>query len=243
MIKNILKIFNILLLGAVGGLLFQIFVLPYLFTNPYFERFQFIKTLKEREIVVNPKEEIIIQENIALETAIEKVEKSVVGISAKKPTGEIVKGSGFIISSDGLMVTLSSLIPQGSIINFFIEEEGIQYKILKRDASQDLALVKLEKNNLTTRGFANSENNKLGERVFLMGIVFYGKGDFQKIVNEGIIQSFNEDYIKTNIFERDTIEGSPLFDIEGNLLGINTINSEGKIIAIPVDKIKSFTGF
>ncbi len=243
MIKNILKIFNILLLGAVGGLLFQIFVLPYLFTNSYFERFQFIKTLKEREIVINPKEEIIIQENVALEKAIEKVKKSVVGISAKKPTGEIVKGSGFIISSDGLMVTLSSLIPQGSVINFFIEEEGIQYKILKRDANQDLALVKLEKNNLTTRGFANSENNKLGERVFLIGIVFNGEDAFQEIVNEGIIQNFNEDYIKTNIFERNTIEGSPLFDIEGNLLGINTIDSEGRVTTIPVDKIKSFTGF
>ena len=49
MIKGILKIIAILVLGAVGGLLFQIFVLPYLLANPYFEKFQFVKNFKEKK--------------------------------------------------------------------------------------------------------------------------------------------------------------------------------------------------
>ena len=65
----------------------------------------------------------------------------------------------------------------------------------------------------------------------------------QKIINEGIVKIFNEEYIKTNIFEKNIIKGSPLFNIEGSVLGLNTIDNEGKVIAIGVERIKSFTGF
>lgn len=63
------------------------------------------------------------------------------------------------------------------------------------------------------------------------------------VVNEGIVKSFDENYIQTNIFEKIRLQGSPLFNIEGEVLGLNTIDSEGKIITIPISKIKSFSGF
>lgn len=248
MIKKILKIFAILILGAFGGLIFQFFLFPYLITSPYFENFEFIKILKERQVIINPKEEIIVQENIALEKAIEKVEKSLVGVKTKTKEGKILEGSGFIISSDGLMVTLSDLLPAGSEINFFVGGETLHLvdgegKILKRDSTQNLVLVKLEKESLITCGFADPEKIKLGERVFLVGVIFDKKEGPQKIVNEGIIKIFSENYIKTNIFEKSALKGSPLFDIGGNFLGLNTIDSEGRVISIPVAKIKSFAGF
>ena len=103
-------------------------------------------------------------------------------------------------------------------------------------------MIKLEKTNLPTCGFADPEETKLGERVFLIGAVFEGEIP-SKLVNEGIIKSFSEDFIKTNIFEKKILKGSPLFDIEGNVLGLNTIDTEGKVIAVPVEKIKDFAGF
>jgi len=98
---------------------------------------------------------------------------------------------------------------------------------------------------LPTVSFADLEKLKLGERVFLVGVIF----ESQKItppglvVNEGIVKSFSQDFIKTNIFEKNILKGSPLFNIEGEVLGINEIDSEGNIIAIPISKIKSFAGF
>ena len=86
---------------------------------------------------------------------------------------------------------------------------------------------------------------KLGERVFLVGVIFENQKitSLGRVVNEGIVKSFNQDFIKTNIFEKNILKGSPLFDIEGKVLGLNTIDLEGKVIAIPISKIKSFAGF
>jgi len=82
---------------------------------------------------------------------------------------------------------------------------------------------------------------RLGQRVFLVGIVFDKKGP-QKFVNQGIIKYFDADLIQTNIFEDQELEGSILFDIEGNVLGLNTID-QGEVSAIPTSKIKEFLGF
>jgi len=242
MIKGVLKIIAILVLGAIGGLLFQIFVLPYLLANPYFEKFQFVKNFKEKEVIVNPKEEIFIQENVALTKAIEKVEKAIIAIQTRTKQGKVLEGSGLVVSSDGLVVTFADLVPNTSSFSFFVEGEKTQFQILERDLEKNLALIKLEKTNLPTCGFADPEETKLGERVFLIGAVFEGEIP-SKLVNEGIIKSFNEDFIKTNIFEKKILKGSPLFDIEGNVLGLNAIDTEGKVIAVPVEKIKDFAGF
>jgi len=239
-IKEIFKIIAILILGALGGLLFQALVLPYLFTNPYFERFQFVKILKEREIVVNPKEEITITENVALEKAIEKVKDSIVFVRSKSKTGKILEGSGLILTSDGLILTLSDLVPQNYEIKIFLGGKEFTPKILQR--KNNLALLKIEEKNLKTISFADFEKTKLGERVFLLGVV--SENNFQKMVaNEGIIKTFDEKIIQTNISESKNLQGSSLFNIEGQLVGLNTIDKEGKIIAISIKEIREFIGF
>ena len=63
-----------------------------------------------------------------------------------------------------------------------------------------------------------------------------------KLVNEGIVKTFDENFIQTNILESGLLAGSPLFNIEGEILGINTIDSKGEVIAIPVSKIRAFIG-
>jgi len=239
-IKEIFKIISILILGAIGGLLFQVFVLPYLFTNPYFEKFQFIKILKEREIIVNPKEEITITENVALEKAIEKVRDSIVFVQSKSKTGKILEGSGLILTSDGLVLTLSDLLPQNYETKIFLDNKEFSPKVLQR--KNNLALLKIEEKNLKTVSFSEFEKIKSGERVFLLGII--SENDLQKAVaNEGIIKSFDEKIIQTNISESKNLQGSPLFDIEGQLVGLNTVDKEGKILAFSIKEIRQFIGF
>lgn len=169
-----------------------------------------------------------------------------VGIRANLQSGITLEGSGLILTTDGLMVTLPELVPSGAEITFFWEgkeyKTGEKAKILKRDLKNNLALVKIEETNLPTAGFADPSKTKLGERVFLVGIIF-SQSTAQKTVNEGIIKSFDENSIKTNVVEKYTLAGSPLFDVEGNLVGLNTIDKEGKVVSIPSSKVKSFSGF
>jgi S1-C subfamily serine protease len=239
-IKEILKIIPILILGAIGGLLFQVFALPYLFTNPYFERFQFVKILKEREVVVNPKEEITITENVALEKAIEKVKDSIVFVQSKSKTGKILEGSGLVLTSDGLILTLADLAPQNYETKIFLNNKEFVPKVLQR--KNNLALLKIEENNLKTISFSDFEKIQLGERAFLIGEIFENQTQ-KKVVNEGIIKTFDEKIIQTNISEAKNLQGSPLFNIDGQLMGLNTIDKEGKILAISIKEIRQFIGF
>ena len=244
--RIILAVCIILVGGAVGSMLFQLFIFPSILQNSYFAQFQFIKNFKEGKIIINNREEYLITQETALEKATEKVDKSVVAIQIETGSGTTYS-PGVIATSDGMIITLSSLIPSGADIKIFAQgEDGIvsllaeKPEVLKRDAKNNLVLLKIEGVNLKTCGFCSAEEVKLGERVFLMGIV---SEKLEWIVNEGIIKSFNEDLIKTNIFESSVLKGSPLFNIKGNLVGLNTIDSQGKVIAIPIQKIKDFAGF
>lgn len=133
------------------------------------------------------------------------------------------------------------MVPQGGKFEIFLNGEKPKFQILKRDLKENLALIKIEKTKLLTIPFANFEKLKIGERVFLVGTHFK-ENEFGKEINEGIVKRFTREVIETNILEKEKLSGSGLFDIEGNLLGINKVASDGKIIAIPVTKIRDFAG-
>jgi S1-C subfamily serine protease len=237
MIKNLLKILAIFIVGMVGGIFAEEIFWPYFVERPLLYKYR----LEKPPVYVTEKKEIHIQENTALKDAISKVEKTVVLIRAKTKTGKNLEGSGFILTSDGLIITLAELVPEGSKISLFVEGEIVSPQVLKRDLNKNLVLLKVEKKNLSTTGFFNFEKLKLGERVFLIGATFKD-GNVKEFVDEGIVKSFDENKIETNIQSSKEILGTPLFDIEGNLLGLNYLTKEGIFLSIPVTQIKSFAG-
>lgn len=240
MVKNVFKVLGIFILGISGGIFGSQILLPYFMERSLFSQYR----LDQRPIYITEKKEIIIQENVALKNAIEKVKKVVVGVKTKTKAGKVLEGSGLILTSDGFIITLADLVPRGSEFSFFFEGELVSFQILKKDLKENLALVKIEKRNLPTVSFANLEKLKLGERVFLVGAVFdeQKKDSLTLVVNEGTVRTFDKNFIKTNISETHLLKGSPLFNIEGEVLGINTIDKEGKISTIPISKIKTFAG-
>ena len=233
MSKNILKILVFFIIGMIGGIFADQIFWPYFVERPLFYQYR----LEQVPVNVTEVKEIYIQENTALKNAIEKIEKTVVGVTSQTGAGKISEGSGLVLTSDGLIITLAELVPLGSELSFFIDGEEVAFQVLKRDSEINLALVKLEKTRLSTVGFVDLAKLKLGERVFLVGTTPSG---FK--VNEGIVTSFDEDLIETNIFEENALAGSPLFDIEARILGLNSIDKDGRIIAIPVSVIRTFSG-
>ena len=98
----------------------------------------------------------------------------------------------------------------------------------------DLALIKIEEGNLKTIPFADYNKLKPGTSVFLIG--------FGKVVNQGIVRTFSENLIETNVLEKENFSGCPLFTIEGQFLGLSKVSEQGEVSAIPVTKIRSFAG-
>lgn len=237
MTRNLVKLIIIFIIGTIGGIFADQILWPYFVERPLFSEYR----LEQNPVYVTEIKEITVQENTALKDAIDKVERTIVGIQTETAVGEILEGSGLIITSDGLIVTLAELVPQGSDFGFFIEGEKASYQILKRDLEINLALIKLEKENLPTVSFADVSKLKLGERVFLVGQIMT-EAKPRSVVNEGIVKSFDEDYLYTNISESLLLAGSPLFNIKGESLGLNTIDTEGKVTTIPINIIKTFIG-
>ena len=198
-LKRIFQIFAIFVLGVLGGMLWQAICLPYLAQNPAFEKFWFIKEFKNRETVIFQREEIHIQENVALSKAVEKVESLVVGIKTQPKKGKLLEGSGLVLTTDGMIVTLAELMPDSSTSTLFINDQAIPFEIKKKDAKANLVLLKIERQKLPTCGFADLEKLQKGQKIFLVGAIFLNN-KLQRIVDEGIVRLYDGDSILTNIF-------------------------------------------
>ncbi|MBI4359332.1 MAG: trypsin-like peptidase domain-containing protein [Candidatus Nealsonbacteria bacterium] len=235
--KSFLYLLLIFVFGMAGGIFSDQIFWPYFIEKPLFYQYR----LERPPVYVTERKEVVIQENTALQEAVDKVSRTVVGVRTKLRSGGVLEGSALVVTNDGLVVTRSSLIPSGENLSFFIDGQPQAFQVLRRDAQADLALVKLEANNLNTTGWADFAKLKPGQRVFL--ISYRGAGsNYQKSVNEGVVKSFDENQIQTNLIEKSGAAGSPLFDIEGNLVGLVSSGSGSPVEAVPVSKVKTLVG-
>ena len=239
--KRIINIIFILILGMIGGIFSSQVLTPRFLEQGLFDS-NYLAKITSGPIYLTEKKDITVEENIALQYSIEKVEDSIVGVKTITSTGKTIYGSGLILTTDGIVVTLAELVPQKGDFTFYINGKAQTYQILKRDSKNNLALIKIDRNDLKPCAFADFSEVKLGERIFLLGKVFLQK-DIVTLTNQGIIKYFTKDFIRTNIFEKTSLAGSSLFNIKGELLGLNTVDSEGKVTAIPISIIRNFAGF
>jgi len=228
--NTILKIIAIFIIGMVGGIFADQIFWPYFVERPLFSKYSL-----ETPIRVTEEKEITIQENKALQNEVEEVKKIVVGIKSVAGN-QVTKGSGFVVTSDGLVVTSETVVPKGSKATLIYNGEEIDSEVVKR--GNDLVLMEIDKDNLPTRGFVEPKELMLGQRVFLVGKIVDGS-KATVLVNQGIIKYFGQDNsVHTNIFETPILNGSPLFGIEGGILGLNVIDSQGKVTAISASEIR-----
>jgi S1-C subfamily serine protease len=228
MLKKILNLLFLFFVGAIGGVFAQQAWWVFVVEKPFFDRLNY---------QINPyteTKEVIITDNISLPDIIDKVKDSTVKIISTDNKGVQTVGFGVIITSDGLMVTLNDLLLPGSNFNFSISDKYFGFEILKRDKENNISLVKLDGSNFKTIPFAKEDILSLGRKIFLRG---------ENIVNEGVIRSLGDKYIETNIYDNKEIKGAPVFDVGGSLIGISNINKEGRVIFVPVSKIRAFAGF
>ena len=231
LVKLLLSVLLVLVGGVVGGLAaFSYFagLLPFKAAN--YENLPPVR--------VTEKQEVTIQENKALTDAVAKVEGIAIGIKATGANGLAAYGSGVILTSDGMAAVPYNLYPPGAAVEVAAAGKKTSFQVLKRDKAQDLVLLKLAGSDWPTAGFYQLDNLNLGERVFLVGVLPSG-GNF---VSEGIVRDFSASNITTDIYEKAEAQGCPVFDIEGNIMGIADVARSGQVSVIPIDAIKGFSG-
>lgn len=159
-------------------------------------------------------------------------------------------GSGVIISNDGYIVTNNHVVGFADEVEVTtFDNRTFKAEIIGTDPETDLAVIKIEEDNLPTLNFADSDQAQVGEWVLAVGNPF----DLTSTVTAGIISAKGRDiniikgnrsieaFIQTDAAVNPGNSGGALVDTRGNLLGINTAiatqtgSFSGYSFAIPVN--------
>lgn len=175
-----------------------------------------------------------------------------------RPRRSSALGSGFVISEDGFVVTNNHVIEGADeiLVEFFNGEE-LKAEVIGTDPNTDIALLKVESEDaLPFVSFGNSDTARVGDWVIAMGNPL-GQG-FS--VSAGIVSARNrelsgtyDDYIQTDAAINRGNSGGPLFNMDGEVIGVNTailspnggsigigFSMASNVVTSVVDQLKEF---
>lgn len=150
----------------------------------------------------------------------------------EKPGGKKRKaqslGSGFIIDKSGYIITNNHVIDNAEkIMVILYDDTSFEATVVGKDPKTDVALLKInpKKTKLTAVKFGDSNKLRVGDWVMAIGNPF----GFGGTVTAGIVSARGrnlsgsyDDYIQTDASINRGNSGGPLFDMNGNVVGINT---------------------
>jgi serine protease Do len=159
------------------------------------------------------------------------------------------------VADDGLIVTNKHVVADDEAVYKVKLSDGKEYdaKVMAKDPVLDVALIKIEANNLPTLKFGDSDKLKLGQSVIAIGNAL---AEFGNTVTRGIVSGIGrkveaggsfgfteviEQAIQTDAAINPGNSGGPLINMAGEVVGINTaVSSEGQLVgfAIPINAAK-----
>lgn len=226
----------------------------------YADNYSAEKTSLQTDVTQN---EGSIESNIS--DIIEKVNNAVVGISRVKNTGSTVflpdgseslgLGTGFIVTDNGYIVTNQHVSGDKNGTCYVTLEDGRNFNasVVWADSDLDLSIIKINTTSLPYLELGDSDSIKVAQSVYAIGnpIGF----EFQRTVTSGIISGLDrtikleeddktyymEDLIQTDATINPGNSGGPLIDVNGKVLGINSVkitSAEGIGFAVPINILK-----
>lgn len=169
---------------------------------------------------------------------------------------EMGGGTGFVVTSDGLIVTNKHVIADDQAEYTVLMNDGSRHKatIVGKDPSNDLGFIKINKKNLKTAKLADSTKIEIGQTVIAIGNAL---GEFRNTVSTGVISGLKRSITAgsyggapeqlSGVIQTDAAinvgnSGGPLLNSRGEVIGINTaIAGRGQNIgfAIPINDAKA----
>jgi len=166
---------------------------------------------------------------------------------SKIPAG-LMHGSGVIVSKDGRIITNNHVVENMKEIYVVLyNNKSYKANLLYRNTDLDLAIIKINCTNLKPIEFEKTENINAGDEVIAIGTPLYF--GWSNSVSKGIISGLNRPVEETYTFLQTDASinpgnsGGPLINMDGKLVGINTLGIEGFQginFSIPVENVEYF---
>jgi len=197
-------------------------------------------------------EESALARDILIEDIVARVSPAVVSIVASK---DVPVGSGFFISSDGMILTNKHVVEDTAAEYTVIMNNGkkITAKVLARDPLKDVAVIKIDGGGYSFIPLGDSDGVKIGQTAIAIGNAL---GEFQNTVSIGVISGLKRTLIASGaafgpeelagVMQTDAAinpgnSGGPLLNLKGEAVGLNTAVAHGAQnigFALPINQIK-----
>lgn len=164
-------------------------------------------------------------------------------------------GSGFFVSSDGLIVTNRHVVEDTTAIYTVFTNDGRKHDatVVARDPVLDIALIKITGNGYPTLTLGNSDSLLVGQTVIAIGNAL---AEFKNTVSVGVVSGLSrsvtaggagksellDHVIQTDAAINPGNSGGPLLDLSGRVIGVNVAvvtGSQGIGFALPINSIKT----
>ncbi|MAG59604.1 hypothetical protein CMO96_02325 [Candidatus Woesebacteria bacterium] len=164
------------------------------------------------------------------------------GFDVREQGGEQDLATGFIVASDGLIVTNKHVVSASGVKYKVITKDDQEYDVVNiyRDPSNDLALIKVDASGLPVVSLGDSDKLKVGQFVVAIGTAL---GEFRHTVTTGVISGLGrgittgspfEGYVERldNVIQTDAAinpgnSGGPLLNSSGQVIGVNVAVASG----------------
>ncbi len=244
------------------------------------------KTFQSSSLVTTPRTMTVISEEDAVANLVEKNSPGVVSIviskdvpkvrnffgnsfgfpffdpfnsgtqSTETEKQKVGSGSGFFVSSDGLIVTNKHVVADEQADYTVLLGDGEEHpaKVLARDPSNDIAVIKIDGSNFPALTLGDSEKIRVGETVIAIGNPL---GEFENSVSRGIVSGLRRnldagsdwsgdaehlsDIIQIDAAINPGNSGGPLFDLAGEVIGVNVAMAQGAEnigFSLPINQVK-----
>lgn len=210
-------------------------------------------------------QKMVLEESSVVIDTVNKVSKSVVSITLKTIVQDFFgqayqsegAGTGFIITSDGLILTNKHVVSDANATYTVVTLDGQSYdaKVQSLDPLNDLAVLKIDARNLPVIELGDSDQLQVGQWVIAVGNAL---GQFQNTVTTGVISAkdrkiqasdstSSQTETLSNLLQTDAAinpgnSGGPLVNLAGQVIGINTAvasDAQGIGFAIPINLAKT----
>lgn len=249
--------------GALADRLFNIRPIDYL-----------VSRIQQQENSGGVNQRLIREESTVIEIA-QEVSPSVVTVAIERPERRVLEfdpfqgfrsrteggqprdiGSGFIVDREGLIVTNKHVVSEQNAEYKVFTQDGEEYDVqqISRDPANDLAVLKIDANDLDPVELGSSSGLQVGQFVMAIGTAL---GEFRHTVTTGVISGLGRGIVAGSVFEGfverlDNViqtdaainpgnSGGPLLNSAGQVIGVNVAvaaGAENVGFAIPVDVLK-----